>query len=139
MINQKLNCKFSGYSWIVACVAGVSYCAVRALALEEPGDFNLESFVLVLISAFCVFFLPASLGTRLDKEAKFQTSYLVLYLFTVFTGEPMMNMCYLLISKTSVFFLSSQNQEMLPGNQKTGVISHILSHKDSRRIFLFLM
>lgn len=137
---QKLNCKFNGYSWTLACTIGLSYSA-GSILFSNSGveDFQPEYLILYLISTICIFLFPNRLGSRVEKENKVQTSYLVIYSIAIPAGMPMMFIAYLIIVKTSVFLLDSQSQEILPGNNKVGVITHILLHKDSRRIFLFLM
>lgn len=137
---QKLNCKFNGYSWTLACTIGLTYSAASILfSPSGVQDFQPQYLPLYLISTFCIFLFPNRLGSRVEKENKVQTSYLLLYSIAIPAGMPVMFISYLLTVKTSVFLLDSQSQEMLPGNNKVGVITHILSHKDSRRIFLFLM
>jgi len=137
---QKLNCKFNGYTWTLACTVGLGYSAASILLSEQNvQDFEPLFLVLYSLGTFLYFVFPSSSLSRLEKENKLQTSYLVVYGLSVATGQPVIYIGYLLTVKTSVFLLESQSQEILPGNSKTGVLSHILSHKDSRRIFLFLM
>jgi hypothetical protein len=136
--NEKLNCKFNGYSWTLACCLGIFYSAGKILAYDA-GSYTLEGVLGAVVAGVFIFGFAGNEGARVERESSYQTSYIVVYALAVISGEPWMHISYLLISKTSVFFLSSQTQEILPGNSKSGVISHILSHKDSRRIFLFLM
>lgn len=138
---QKLNCKFNGYSWTLACTIGLTYSAASILLFSDPNvqDFQPLFLILYLLGTFFYFIFPLSSSSRLEKENKLQTSYLIIYTLSIGTGQPVLFVAYLLIVKTSVFLLDSQPQELLPGNSKIGVLTHILSHKDSRRIFLFLM
>ena len=136
--NEKLNCKFDGYSWALTCCFGIFYSAGKVLAYDAE-SYTIEGVLSIVVAGVCIFGFAGNEGARVERESSYQTSYIIVYAIAIISGEPWMHISYLLVSKTSVFFLSSQTQEVLPGNSKSGVISHILSHKDSRRIFLFLM
>lgn len=145
MSMKKLNIKFDCYSSMIAGCACIFYTAgaimikvpIQTMELHEYFE-NMLRYILV---TFLVFIIPMRLGNRLGKESSLLTSYIIMFLISILAlGQPAVLIIQLIISKTSLFLYSSQKQEDLPtGLQKAGVISHILSHKDSRRIFLFLV
>ena len=141
---KKSSIKLECYSSVISGILAISYQSVQILQyptaslelFEYLSQFLQYSLVLGLI-----YLLPVNLGNRSDKENSVQTSYILVFLLGIlFLSTPAVLISYLIVSKTILFLYSSQSQELLPSSSWTaGVISHILSHKDSRRIFLFLM
>lgn len=142
---KKSNIKFDCYSAVICATLAVLYKAGSVLLYEDSAGIGFsEAGVLGIqyaLATYLVFVMPASLGVRTEKENKVHTSYVIMFILAIFVfGQPAILISFLLISKTCLFLYSSQATEQLPINSnKTGVIAHILSHKDSRRIFLFLM
>lgn len=141
---RKQNIKYETYSWLTACVIGLLYQAIGIFYVAETG-FSVEDFaqklVFYSIIGFLVFYLPSKLQNRIEKEDSIQTSYICVFFVSIFVcNSPAVYLTNLLGMKSAIFMFTSQGQEQIPmHSQKVGVLTHILSHKDSRRIFLFLV
>ncbi|OMJ84041.1 hypothetical protein SteCoe_14910 [Stentor coeruleus] len=141
---HKQNIKYESYSWLSASVIALIYQAVGIVFVSETG-FSIEDLaqklIFYIVIGFLVFYLPSKLQNRIEKEDSIQTSYICVFFVSIFVcNSPAVYLTNLLGMKSVTFMFTSQGQEQLPVNsQKVGVLSHILSHKDSRRIFLFLV
>ena len=141
---KKNNIKYECYSYISAGTIAVLYKATMILTTIEqenqPLYTMIEVFIAYILIAFLVFKIPIKHGLRNLKEESIQSSYIIVFILSIFAlSQPAVLIANLLLTKTSLFLYSAQKEELPLQSQKQGVISHILSHKDSRRIFLFLM
>ena len=142
---KKANIKYECYTSFISGTLALTFQAFKIMLFEDNSSYEIHDLLILGVSysfiTFMVFIFPTSIDMRNDKENSIQTSYLCVFAVSILVyGQSSILICYLLLSKATVFLYDSQVQEQLPSNsQKIGVIAHILSHKDSRRIFLFLM
>mmetsp|Transcript_18889 Transcript_18889/g.18886 ORF Transcript_18889/g.18886 Transcript_18889/m.18886 type:complete len:549 (+) Transcript_18889:34-1680(+) len=145
---QKNQIKYNSYSNIIATFAAAGYYAIKfvipseADVAEHCTGCMMQTFIFSAVAAYFVVFLPSSLLHRQPTEHILQLGYLAIFIgaFSVFVLNGFY-IVYLIINQIILFLHRYQTQENLPlmNDSQSGLIMHICSQRDSRRLSLFLM
>lgn len=135
---KKSDKKLNSYSSGVACALSLVYVGVWGTAPES----FLQNFFMSAVASYLVSVVPELVVYRTYKETTFQFCYLVVFTGVFWVLEMpfyygvyfIVNICCLFLNNYSI---EQESPHLTQG--RTSLLFHILAHKDSQRLSLFLL